>query len=43
MPNVLNIHHSPSLRSHLQSCRPVLYLTGEKEEEEEKGVEEMCR
>lgn len=42
MPNGLNIRHSPSLRSHLQS-RPVPYLTGEKEEEEEKGVEEMCR
>jgi hypothetical protein len=41
MPNGSNIHHSPSLRSHLQS-RPVPYLTGEEEEEEEKEAEEMC-
>jgi hypothetical protein len=42
MPNGLNIRHSPSLRSHIQS-RPILYLTEKEEEEEEKGVEEMCR
>jgi hypothetical protein len=40
MLNGLNIRHSPSLRSHLQS-RPVPYLIRE-EEEKEKEAEEMC-